>query len=1083
MRHVLRRSAIIVASSAVIVSGAPLLDSALAASTLTQSSVTPTNGQTATDSHPPISASYTDGGNAATLDSSSTITVTGGPTTVACDSNGTVSGNTITCNYPSATLLQAGTYTITVHAIEASNTANTSDNTSTFTVNVPSRSSSSPTANSRVASISGGKVTVTFNQAVDKDHSTISVQQIADRNADDTFTPDTHTPLTGATTFSGGSMLDANSNPTIEFTPDDSSLAFGIYQVSSDVFGVIAPSTPGSASTENPKAQAKDVFTFTLDDKPLPPPPAPPSPTNLQESPNPVTHATMMTVTFSGNGTPGNTIVVDATDGSNHYNNSGTNNSGPLTVPTCPSTTSCPWSKVFDYTNSGLNEGTINWTATETAAQNSTAFSGSSVPANGPSFTKDIQAPANPHVAGTFSPSNSTELTVTGGSDDTVDHYTLDIQDSASPTHHKIDETLTKAPGGGVAADGTIDHQVDVSSLDDGQLTLTLVAYDADLNSAPAPIANVNKAVGLVLEFNDSFFKQVNNDTPSFPTVLNRQNHAVQKPAQIAIEFSNPITLTRHDTSALNNTPNFNSGGHDIPAAAPSFVEVFPDGSTGNSFEGTQSISTTDPRQLLVTPPAGFADGGYKLHISLWQANQCDWSDTSVPPGGAPNFNPAPCASQWTYDDWIYVPSTTTPFTFTVDSVSPATPTISTLPEGTIDGSNVGDVLIRGTAAGASTVNLTAKSSGGGSVLVLHGGQPVPVDSNGNWQDEESNSSFAAMPDGTITISATAADAAQNMSPTSTDTVSLAARPSIPRSLAVSVTDSSFTLRWQVPSYDGYPAVNGNSTSHITGYRYTYQDTTNGAVDTSVHTVSVANAAATSVTQAGLVTGHSYAVTLCAINNINPTGPCNTINTTAIPAFVTKLTAGISHSIVVYGNPITLSGKLTRADTGLGLSTQPLKVTPRYDNGTTGTVIHINTNTSGGWSVTISKPAKNALYVVTFNDTHANPLYQPANASVRSLIKVSLRIDKVTARSSSHTSPVTIAGHISPNESGRTVFIYARSASASRYQRIGAVKIGSRSTWSFIHTFGRGKFYVVAFFGSQNGVVGANSQTVTITRS
>jgi hypothetical protein len=1082
MYHVLRRSVVIVASSAVIVSGAPLLGTAFATSTLTQSSVTPTNGQTVADSHPTVNASYTDGGAAANLDPSSTITVTGGPTTVACDK--AVSGNTITCNYPSTTLLKSGTYTITVHAVEASNTANTADSTSNFIVDVPAIKTAAPAVNGRVQSFNS--VSVTYTNSIDDTHSTITVQQIADKTGNNTYTPASHTPLTGTTKFIDSSTgspatladmkTDSNQNDTIVFTPTSAPVNKGIYQVTLDVFGTDGKSN-GLTTADGPNlaAHSHDTYTFTMDD-PLPPPPAP---TNLAESPNPVTSANLTAVTFTGNGTPGNTIVVDAFDGTTHFNNAGTANGGPVTVSTGPSTTSCAWAKEFNYTNSGLKDGTITWTATETAPQSSSA------PANGPSFTKDVTPPTGSHVAGSFNPSNSTTMTVTGGSDATVDHYTLNIHDNTQPNVHTIPQiTLTKAANGGVAADGTINYQVDVSSLDDGTIFLSLTAFDANGNSATAPSASATKNSGLQLLFDSTqtVFKLANSDTPTFDTVLARQDHAVQKLSQLAIEFSNPITFNRHATGTLNNTPSNNSGNLDIPATKPQFVEVLANGADGNTLQGTYAQDPNDSRRMLVTPPPGLADGTYKVFVNVFEGlGKCNWDADPMPPSTSPT--PAtPCPS---YNDYINVPNSNpvTPFTFTVDSQPPSTPVISTLPSGTVDGSNVGDVLIRGTAAGATKVTLTARSSGGGPVLALNGGQPVAVGSDGTWQDEESNGTFAALADGTITISGTASDAATNTSPVGTDTVSLAARPSIPRSLAVPETSTSFTLRWQVPSYDGYPAVNGTSTSHLTGYRYTYQDTTSGAVDTAVHTVSVNNAAATSVTQGSLFTGHSYAVTLCALNNINPSGPCNTIRTTAIPAFVTSLTEAASHSIVVYGNPVTLSGRLTRHDIGAGLSGQPVTIQPRYDNGTTGTVIHLTTNSTGNWSVTITKPAKNAYYVAAFNTTHANRLYQSASASVRVLVKVSLRIDKVSARSSSHTVPVTVSGHITPNQSGRSVLIYARAAGSRYYQRIGYAKISSTSTWSYVHTFGRGTYYLFASFPSQNGNVGGNSQVVTITRS
>ncbi|MDQ1685307.1 MAG: hypothetical protein QOC82_2044, partial [Frankiaceae bacterium] len=398
MHHALRRSAVILASSAVVLSGAPLLDSAFADTVLTQSSVTPSNAQTVKNSHPAISASYTDNSIAANLDPSSTIAVTKGATSVPCDNNGTVSGNTITCNYTG--LLTDGTYTISVHAVEAANTAKTADNNSTFTVDVPSIKASAPAANTRVAALPNGKVQVQYDERIDDTHSTISVQQIADRQPDGSYTAASHTPLTGSTTFTSGingstttlvPTGDANENDTIVFGPSSQPVNKGIYQVTLDVF---ATDHAGDGTTKpdgaNLNAENKDSFTFVLDDTPLP---APPGATNLDASPTTVTAANHV-VTFSGNAMPGDTITVDVFDGTAHVNNAGSSNGGPLTVQPCPSSsTSCAWSKALDVAT--LKDGTLTWTATETAPAGSPTYTGSTAK-SGPSLTKDATAPANP---------------------------------------------------------------------------------------------------------------------------------------------------------------------------------------------------------------------------------------------------------------------------------------------------------------------------------------------------------------------------------------------------------------------------------------------------------------------------------------------------------------------------------------------------------------------------------------------------------------------------------------------------------------------------------------------------------------
>src|SRR5207245_6549521 len=181
--------------------------------------------------------------------------------------------------------------------------------------------------------------------------------------------------------------------------------------------------------------------------------------------------------------------------------------------------------------------------------------------------------------------------------DSSAVQYKIDIQDNVLPTPHKLPTmTLTK-DNGDIAADGTFAKDVDVSSLDDGTIRMFITAYDQYGNFNSLPVQKVaTKASGLALLFGSSVFKQVNSDTPTFADVLARSPHAVQKLSQLAIEFSNPITLTRHDSGTLNNPPGGGTDvlGHDVPAAKPYFVEVLPNGSDGNTLQATGSINPND---------------------------------------------------------------------------------------------------------------------------------------------------------------------------------------------------------------------------------------------------------------------------------------------------------------------------------------------------------------------------------------------------------------------------------------------------------------------------------------------------------
>lgn len=820
MANMGRRTAIVAITGTAGLVAASFIAMADAATTLTQSSITPANGATVQDSRPTITAVYSDN-----LDSaSSTIAVSNGPATYSCPK--TVSGKNISCT-PSV-LLKAATYTVKIHAVDATDKTATADNTSTFIVDVPTLSSESPPSGASVATLPNGVVSATYNEAIDNSHSTITVQQITDGNG----VPGNYTPLTGTTAFPGQSSTapapagqPMNDGKTIQFTPDAQPQSSGTYQVSLDVFGVTAGGTL-SPNAYNAKAESRDVFQFTIDRTP------PVTPTNLKAPV--VTQSNQTAVPFTGDGKPGNSITVNASDGTTSVTN-GT----PIVIATCGDA-SCPWTVTLDlHTLADTTHGT--WVAT---AHNSVGTASSPTQ----TLVKDTTGPAAPTVTVSL-PSGSATAHVTGtDSDPQTDHYSLVGTDTHGHTTPAL--VLTKDPNGGVSSNGSYAGDLDVSSLDDGTITVSVTPFDSYGNKgASAGSATATKNVGMAPVFTPSFFALTAGGTTTFPTVQADPNHVVRPFGQVAVEFTNPIALTRNDSGHVSPA--------NINAPKPYFVDNF---GSGNTFAGTPSIDSKDNRRLLITPPAHMADGGYTLHVSVFEGNGvCDFDSDPTLIGG-------------------------------------------------------------------------------------QGGAP------------------------------------------------------------------------SCPTFSGFVTVPGS--------------------------------------------GSNFAFDLIT--------PVNT-----------ALTASSSSSRVVYGQSVTLSGHLTRTDTNAGLGGQSLTITPRFDNGATGSPMHVTTTSTGSWSQVL-RPAYDARYLVTFT---GDLRLQPSSASTVTNVNALVRITRIYARSASHKSPVTISGTVGPNQAGRVVDLYCRKVGASHYQRIAAMRLSSQSTFAFTRTFAAGTYYCYVVFPAQNGNQAGRSGTAHFSRS
>jgi len=992
--------------------------------------MSPADGSTAAANRPTVNATFASG---STLNqSSSTISVvdtSNSNAPVACD---TVfpSANVIQCNLKQD-LIDTHAYKVSVHGVDAADSTDVSDATASFTDDIPSVVSQSPKDGDVVGS---GSTTIkaTYDEALDPS----SLITVTNANGNQQ----------AGGSLSASSPVPGSAKDTISFTPN---LPNGTFHVH------IHAVASGKTSSSGPNADfANTDFSYTVNA--TLPPAAPTVTTHGFQGPGDanswINSNNQSAVPFAGTA-PANfrveVIVYDAPSdlaginaGTCDYGSCPNDGESDVAVPDCGQPT-CPWSLTVDM--SGASHVTNYWAAAYSAA-GAKGINGTTAPgtATDPAMMKDTSTPAPPSGSGTaaFStPGNPNLLTVSDSSrDTTVVYWQVTVTDVEK---HAVKSAIIPAPQSPLGG-SSFTTNLDVSSLDDDAPGSAAVGLNVDveaLNRAGgsaqdvvlASVGDVKKeTVPIAADYANSFVSVGGTKVPF--SSLN--NSATRTPTSVTVMFNELIRATADD-----------SNGKHLASTTLCLAD-----NSGFCVPGTVAL-TKDNMGFVFTLTGTPTDAGspYTIRGVVGVA--------ATVPNSNSNLTGLEIYRSATSADPVV--------TFNIDNSSPKTPTVSVTPSPTIDGStdtngkpNAQDVTIAGTAEAGDNVTIKVKSSGGGPLFIANGGKPVNADANGAWSLTGQNLSTLA--DGLLTVTATAADAAGNTSAVGTPSTAptLAARPSPPQHLAASVNPTQVTLSWDAP------ASNGGSA--LTGYTLTYTDTTAATAP------QTANPSASPYTVSGLTTGDTYQFSLCGTNSVG--GPCNSATITAVPTNASVLTALTSRSTISYGTRVTLSGRLTDKSTGIGLASKPVTVTPIYQNGSQGTVIHLTTSSAGGWSAAFT-PAKTAFYRAAFAG-------DKSNASASALVRVFVR-ERVfmgeTSRSSSHTAAVTISGSVRPAQPGRVVYVYERTSRGNKL--VGRARLSSKSTYALSHVFSRGTHTIFAEFFAQNGNASGVSRPVRFTRS
>lgn len=700
----LRRRSVASATLAAIATAlVPAAVSLAAPSAFAASSITtdpkPTSGVVAAN-RPKIIATFSD-----TLASGSiSLTEDGGSSTNLCGTPN-VSGKQVTCQ-PTADLDTTKKYDAVGTGTDSSG-AKAKTSTLQFTVDYPviDPANSIPVPNGTIAN-GGEDLVAAFNEAVSCDTNTFHPNgafKLFEINAD------------GSRGAQLGGTITCPSNPvqgsdgTVDFNPS-ANLSDGRYEAVVYVNGVTG--SPPSTSP-NPVAIGRADYSVFVNSS---------APFNLSTPPYANT-ANNTAFPFSGYAAPGLTInvtVVDPKDPnplSNTYTGSGT-------VDPCPSAPACPWTVPVDISQITQPQNGVTWTAQGEDANQKTTAKGT-----GPGFNIDYSAP--PEVKVNPAPAISSDSkTVTVNATDTatdVVSYLVTITDpegnKLAPTFPAQNHNLPPTP-------------IDVTTLDDGTLDITIQAVDNVGNTSPTPGPptgdqpwTVTKNAGLLPNLGTSTLTANGVDT----TFVAAEQQSVMSPDKVTVAFTQTIKQSYQDQTTA------------PPATHNSSMCIA--SQNGNCLVSNAATVNSDNRSLSMKLTNPLADGTYEVRATTYSAGNC--------PDKTPlNATGYKCDQ---FSGLITDPNTGLPFQFRVDS---SKPTIAiTQFDNPVTAQNEHSVTIKGTVSKtASSVQLIVSSSGNSTQKLLFN---PPITQRANTSDPDADWSstgidLSSLPDGTLTIKATA---------------------------------------------------------------------------------------------------------------------------------------------------------------------------------------------------------------------------------------------------------------------------------------------------------------------------------------
>ena len=624
-----------------------------------------------------------------------------------------VSGKQVTCQ-PTADLDTTKKYDAVGTGTSTSG-AKAKTSTLTFTVDYPviDPANSAPAPGGALTG-GGEDIVAAFNEAVSCDTNTFHPNgafKLFEVNAD------------GSRGVQLGGSITCPSNPvqgsdgTVDFNPS-ANLSTGRYEAVVFVNGVSG--SPPSTSP-NPKAIGRADYSVFINNTP---------PFNLA-APTYANTANNTAFPLSGYAAPGLTVSVDV---SNPDDPTGiTDVTGSTVVPSCSSAPSCPWTVNVDISQYSSPHNNVDWTASiqDVNGQPSSNPPTSDAAQQTPKATFNIDYSAPPAVTVNPAPSISSDSkTVTVNAQDTatdVVSYLVTITDpegnKLTPTFPAQNHNLPATP-------------IDVTTLDDGTLSITIQAVDNVGNTSPTPGPpqgqqpwTVTKNVGLLPNLGTSVLSSNGTDT----TFVDAEQQSVMSPDKVTVAFTQTIKQSYQDQTTA------------PPATHDSSMCIA--SQNGNCLVSNAATVNSDNRSISMPVKSPLSDGTYEVRVTTYSAGNC--------PNKTPiNANGYKCES---FAGLVTDPNTGLPFQFRVDSSKPSVAITSY--DNPVTAQNEHNVSIAGTVSKtASSVQLIIKSSGSTTARLLYTAtitqRPNTSDPDADWS--ASPLDLSSLPDGTLTIKATA---------------------------------------------------------------------------------------------------------------------------------------------------------------------------------------------------------------------------------------------------------------------------------------------------------------------------------------
>lgn len=547
--------------------------------------------------------------------------------------------------------------------------------------------------------------------------------------------------LPGETTFASSGNPLTGVQDTVDFNPDFGLVNGNAYEAVVHVFGV------KSDGTKNATAVTNLDYKVYVNNTP---------PYNLS-APQFANTENGAAFPLSGFAPSGFTVSVDVDNPSDQTGLSDAK--GSTFVAPCASAPLCPWTVTVDVSESAgypSSASNVNWTASEQDANGnpSTPIS-STAGAQQPkaTFTIDYTPPdipsSNPAPSLTQDPAQHTaSVNVNAQEADNANNadvtsYLITVTDPSSNT---VTQTFP-SQGNDLTA-----RTVDVSTLDDGQLTVLIQAVDSHGNVSSDSCSSfppgqpcskysggdLVKDVGLVPNLGTSLLTSSSGDT-TFSEA--QQGKAVKSPTKVTVGFTQSIKESFDDCCTSSGSVTNHSS---MCIATPN----------GNCIMSAAPTVAGDHKSISMKVASTLQDGDYAVRVHTYSQSNCP---DRTPAGYAANGGQAPdCES---YNDLVRVPGTGNPgtvFTFTVDSTKPTIDVVTyTHP---VTAKNEKKFAISGTVSKtASTVQLFISSSGGTSKLLYNASITQPTNtSNPTATWKAGPLDLSSLADGRLTIKAVA---------------------------------------------------------------------------------------------------------------------------------------------------------------------------------------------------------------------------------------------------------------------------------------------------------------------------------------